>query len=86
MLEALIERMTRSEVEKRWRTEEIAGYQVKAKLIDIPSRSGINGGRVIKLDVIDGDDLVVHYDRGFDQQDVPRATINQIVDRLENAA
>lgn len=69
-----------------WQTAEIAGYRVHAKLASEPTSVGINGGRITKLDIHDGEELVVHYSRGcghFDQQDIPPETLKTIIEYLE---
>ncbi|WP_050763165.1 DUF7678 domain-containing protein [Roseobacter sp. GAI101] len=41
------------------------GYTFHAKLYDEPSKFGIEGGKISKLDVRKDDNLVMRYDRGW---------------------
>ena len=43
------------------------GYEFQAKMSDEPSKFGIDGGKIEKLDVRKDGDLVMRYDRGWDK-------------------
>jgi len=43
------------------------GYEFQAKMYDEPSKFGIDGGKISKLDVRKDGELVMRYDRGWDK-------------------
>lgn len=43
-------------------------YRYHAKVYDLPSKYGINRGRVSKLSVLLDGQMVIIYDRGWDKQ------------------
>ena len=44
------------------------GYSFSAKLYDEPSKFGIEGGKISKLDIHKDGELVMRYDRGWDKE------------------
>lgn len=42
------------------------GYSFTAKVNDLPSRLGIGGGKIAKLEIIDGERVAARFDRGWD--------------------
>jgi hypothetical protein len=49
-----------------WQRGHIGSYQWEGKVYDLPSKHGIDGGRISKLRVNKNGKTVVHYDRGWD--------------------
>ncbi|WP_299671310.1 hypothetical protein [uncultured Roseobacter sp.] len=48
------------------RIVDMPGYSFDAKQYDEPSRFGIEGGTISKLEIRKDDELVIHYQRGWD--------------------
>lgn len=44
----------------------VDGYRFAAKVNDLPSQRGIGGGKIAKLEIMDGDRIAARYDRGWD--------------------
>lgn len=42
------------------------GYSFTAKVNDLPSRLGIDGGKIAKLEIMDGERVAAQFDRGWD--------------------
>jgi len=59
-------------------------YRIEASVFDIPSVYGINGGRVSKFWIHHGREIVVAYDRGWEQKPYDDVT-NQILDAFLEA-
>ena len=49
-----------------WKFGMINGYEYEAKVFDLGSEYGINGGRISKLFVKKDGRVVINYDRGWD--------------------
>ena len=49
-----------------WKFGRINGYDYEAKVYDLGSEYGINGGRISKLFVKKDGRIVMNYDRGWD--------------------
>ena len=49
-----------------WMFGSIDGYEYEAKVYDLGSEYGINGGRISKLYVTKAGRVVINYDRGWD--------------------
>lgn len=50
-----------------WYEGQYGDWHWSAKVYDLPSRFGIDEGRVSKLTVKDlGGEVIIHYDRGWD--------------------
>lgn len=57
------------------------GYSFTAKLYDLPSQFGIEGGKISKLQIRDGDRIAANFDRGWDiepQTSDDRAALEKI--------
>ncbi|MFN3169152.1 MAG: hypothetical protein ACE37E_00490 [Hyphomicrobiales bacterium] len=50
------------------RLTSLEGYRFAAKVYDIPSHQGIDGGHISKLQIWKDDQSVAAYDRGWDQK------------------
>lgn len=76
-----------------WVTAVIDDRWCQAKVFDLPSNFGINGGRVSKLAIMRGNKRDPHsdflaqcdynYDRGLDFDNLPAGTLASIVGQLE---
>lgn len=74
MLDGMVDLLTRSDVRKKWRVEEIGGYRVHAKIM---------GDTMPKLEIYDGDELVYHKSRSdVPVQKIPATLVQRIVERL----
>jgi hypothetical protein len=65
-----------------WKTGEINGYPYEAKVFDIGSIHGINGGRVSKLMIwknVEGSLPIYNYDRGLDFDNAPDGLVDSIL-------
>ncbi len=79
--------------ETGWITAIVQDHWVQAKVYDIPSDYGINGGRVSKLCISKTDSrnpkknyfnqMCYNYDRGLDFNDAPKGLVEKIVAELE---
>ncbi|SHK92020.1 DUF7678 domain-containing protein [Desulforamulus aeronauticus] len=49
-----------------WVHGQLKGYDFEAKVYDHPSTNGIDGGRISKLTIKRGGEIIAHYDRGWD--------------------
>lgn len=57
------------------------GYSFSAKVYELPSEHGIQGGKISKLEIKDGDRIAVSFDRGWDVKPVThqdRDALNKI--------
>lgn len=76
-----------------WITAIISGRWCQAKVYNLPSHFGINGGRVSKLCVGRSDrrdpkapffdQMDYNYDRGLDFDNLPEGVLSEIVAELE---
>ncbi len=63
-----------------WTEGETDGYRWYAKVYDVGSGWGIDGGRVSKLSISDsGDTEVYNYDRGLDFDNAPAGLVAKIL-------
>lgn len=69
-----------------WITGKIGQFVFTAKVFGLPSKFGIDGGRVSKLEIKKGTTPVVNYDRGWDiepESDEAREILRAVVEYLE---
>lgn len=52
--------------ESMWKTAKINGYDVQAKVYEVGSKYGINGGKISKLWIAKENHYCLNYDRGWD--------------------
>lgn len=73
--------------ESNWVKGEVGDYTFNAKLFNVGSRFGIDGGRVSKLAMHYMGDCVVHYDRGWDIEPSEEDMIyfDAVMELLENS-
>ena len=72
-----------------WQYGTINGAYYEAKVFDIGSQFGIDGGRISKLHVVKNDRCIINYDRGWDitpADDEARDILRQIIERYNEEA
>lgn len=62
-----------------WITGNVGRFTVQAKVYDEGSHYGIDGGRVSKLWIKDGAEVVYNYDRGLDFSTIADADLATII-------
>ncbi len=72
-----------------WVNGEINGYIYEAKVFDVGSRYGINGGRVSKLWIGSDNGVIVSYDRGWGikpESEAGKAVLAAVLDKYKEVA
>lgn len=67
-----------------WVSGTFSDYRYEAKVYDNGSEYGIYGGRVSKLSIYEDDEVIVHYDRGWDYGKYTTSVYNPLVEQLES--
>ena len=68
-----------------WVSGSHKGYSFNAKIFDVGSDYGINGGRVSILSIRKGNTEIYSYSRGLDFDNCPARILAQIVAQLEKS-
>lgn len=73
-----------------WHEGTIDGYWWQAKVYDEGSQFGINGGRVSKLAICEGDRwdhnrVIYHYDRGLDFSKCPPGVLEKVLEQANQS-
>lgn len=79
-------KITKPWADNGWITGKIGQFVFTAKVFGLPSKFGIDGGRVSKLEIKKGTTPVVNYDRGWDiepESDEAREILRAVVEYLE---
>ena len=71
-----------------WITAIIQGRWVQAKVYDVPSMYGVNGGRVSKIVIAktskENSSPEYHYDRGWEFGNLPKGVLKKVLKELES--
>lgn len=85
VMEAIRLREEERQMGGRWIKKTVDGYYFQALVFDEPSEEyGINGGRVSKLTICEGNKwdpskVVYNYDRGLEFNDLPSGVLEKVL-------